>query len=203
MKLLCFVDLHGSMPVLDLLKEKAKHVDAVIAAGDLTTFERNIEHVFHKLSQFKKPVFVIPGNHESTEIVQYLSKHSPNIIFLEQRWHELNRVLFVGSSGNAFAKDDPEFESSSRQFVKIISAKRKLRKEAFRYVFVCHAPPHGTKLDLLYGEHHGNRSIRKFILGTKPELAVCGHFHENQGKKDKLDKTIIINPGPHGRILTV
>jgi len=35
-----------------------------------------------------------------------------------------------------------------------------------------------------------NRVIKKY----KPELAICGHMHENQGKC-KIGKTIVINPG--------
>ena len=34
-------------------------------------------------------------------------------------------------------------------------------------------------------------------------MLLCGHLHENFNKKDKLNKTILINPGPNGEMITI
>jgi len=36
-----------------------------------------------------------------------------------------------------------------------------------------------------------------------PVLVLCGHFHENFRKQDKIKNTLIINPGPDGTIINV
>jgi len=74
--------------------------------------------------------------------------------------------------------------------------KKTIKKDS-KVVLVTHAPPYKTKLDHLEttNEYHGNESIRKFIKSTKPLLNVCGHLHENENKIDKINSTIILNPG--------
>ena len=62
-------------------------------------------------------------------------------------------------------------------------------------LFVTHAPPYGTKTDLLpSGDHAGSTSIRKIIEEFQPTLNVCGHIHESRGV-DKIGKTKVVNPG--------
>ena len=51
-----------------------------------------------------------------------------------------------------------------------------------------HAPTY-TKVDKIGKNPVGNKSIRNFISEAKPDLVVCGHLHENAGKKDKIGKT--------------
>lgn len=46
-------------------------------------------------------------------------------------------------------------------------------------VYVFHAPPFGTKLDMISSNVHvGSKSIRKFIEKNKPLLTLHGHIHE-------------------------
>lgn len=73
-----------------------------------------------------------------------------------------------------------------------------------RRLFWLHMPPpYRTKLDNLYGESVGNISFRKFLVKGKVDLMLCGHLHENFNKKDKLKNTIIVNPGPSAKIITI
>src|SRR5690606_8123947 len=68
-------------------------------------------------------------------------------------------------------------------------------KEEKITLFVTHAPPYGTKTDLLpSGEHVGSKSIRKIIEELQPTINICGHIHEARGT-DKIGNTEIINPG--------
>ncbi len=39
----------------------------------------------------------------------------------------------------------------------------------------------------------GSKILRKFIIEKKPKLVVCGHLHIPG--KERLGKTLIINPG--------
>ena len=71
-------------------------------------------------------------------------------------------------------------------------------------VLVFHQPPFGTKLDKISEVGHvGNKSMTKIIKSIKPILSVSGHIHETFNITDKIGKTILINPGPEGRIISI
>jgi len=73
-------------------------------------------------------------------------------------------------------------------------------------IYVTHAPPYNTKLDVLYnGGHAGSRSVRKFIEELSPPLSLHGHIHESHRMtneiEDRIGNTICINPGQTKQIL--
>ena len=93
---------------------------------------------------------------------------------------------------------DKHFEKIASGFLKILKTKNK------KYILMTHAPPYDTRLDKLFDEGHcGNKSVRNFIKKSKPLVAFSGHIHENNGKKDKLGRTRLINPGPEGTIVSI
>ena len=68
-------------------------------------------------------------------------------------------------------------------------------------VLVSHGPPYGTSLDLGWGgEHLGSTDLRELILSDSPQAVLSGHIHESPEMsgawKDKIGKTICVNPGP-------
>ncbi len=67
-------------------------------------------------------------------------------------------------------------------------------------IYVIHAPPFNTKLDIIMTRVHvGSRAIRKFIEQNQPLLTLHGHIHESPKMSgswiDKIDNTICINVG--------
>jgi Icc-related predicted phosphoesterase len=72
-----------------------------------------------------------------------------------------------------------------------------------KLVMLFHAPPYGNKTDIIMGDHVGNKSYRDFIREEKPLLVVCGHLHDNEGVQDHIGKTLIINPGPEGKLIEI
>jgi len=71
---------------------------------------------------------------------------------------------------------------------------------ADKTVYVTHAPPFNTALDILYsGEHIGSRAIRTFIERYQPPLTLHGHIHESASRSgafyDRIGKTVSVNPG--------
>ena len=66
MKILAFVDTHGSDKAINKIREKAKkeNADILICAGDVSVFEQNLEKILKKLDSLNKPVLIIPGNHD-------------------------------------------------------------------------------------------------------------------------------------------
>ena len=73
-------------------------------------------------------------------------------------------------------------------------------------VYVMHAPPFRTNLDVLYdGRSVGSRAIRQFIETNQPYLTLHGHIHESPSRSgsywDKIGNTVCINPGQGTREL--
>ena len=62
-------------------------------------------------------------------------------------------------------------------------------------VFVLHAPPYGTRIDIIHsGIHVGSTAVREFIEVEQPDIFVRGHVHEGQGE-DRIEKSRIVNCG--------
>jgi len=196
MKLLCFVDLHGSLSALKAIEKKSKHADLIICAGDLTIFEQNLDYYLSKLNKLNKTVFIVHGNHESPEVMKKSCSLFNNIKFIHGKHFRIDNDIFFGFGGGGFSMVEPNLLKDIKKF-------KNIAKEEDKIILITHAPPYNTKLDYLMKEHHGNKTIRQFIEKIKPILVVCGHFHENAGKEDKIKNSLLINPGPKGRIIEV
>ncbi len=200
MKILAFSDMHGSRKALKQVIEKSKEADFVLCCGDLTIFEQDLKLLLGKLDRIKKPILMIPGNHENSPTLKKACSEFRNIVYMEGRAFESDKLIILGAEGNGFSITDREFDKVAKSFLKILKSKKKGKK----YVLMTHAPPYDTRLDRLFdGGHCGNKSIREFILKSKPLFAFSGHIHENSGRRDRLGDTSIINPGPYGMIVRV
>lgn len=200
MKILTFVDLHGSLKALKKLQALVdkQNPDVIVCAGDISIFEQNLDYLIHRISKFKKPVFIVHGNHEEAGIMKKSCSLFKNVNFIHGQAKEHEGVLFIGWGGGGFSTSDKEFEKKSKEFLKEM-------KKYDKVVLVTHAPPYRTRLDKIIEESCGNKSIRKFIANNtkKIKLSVSGHLHENAGAEDHVRKTRVINPGPFGKIVNV
>ena len=199
MKILAFVDLHGRRTTLKKIVARANKddIDMVVNAGDLTIFGDKLNSIARELSKIKKPIIMLPYNHETDEEIKNICKKYPQMIYLQKKWLRKKNYLFMGYGGGGFTFIDKKFEKLAVQFKKLI-------KKGDRVILISHAPPYNTKLDILEnGEHCGNKSIRKFIDKEKPNLVICGHIHPCANKKQKIGKSLIINPGWKGKVIEI
>lgn len=198
MKILAFVDSHGSSDALKKVREKAKkeNADILICAGDVSVFEQHLERILKDLDSLGKPVLIIPGNHESEARLKLLCSRFKNIVYLHKGMLRIRDYVFIGFAGNGFSETDSEFRKWSAK------VKDELRKKD-NVILVTHAPPHRTSIDKIMGSHCGNKDIRQFIEKVDVLLAISGHLHENAGKEDRIRKTRVINPGPYGMVVDV
>ena len=199
MKLLVFTDLHANVTSLKRIEKKVReqNPDVIINLGDFTIFEQNIEDVLERLELLNKPVLIIHGNHEDARILQKLCKRYPNLKYVHRRIITINSYNFVFHGGGGFyygkrLSGDKDFDRL------VIENKHKLKGKLCLFT---HAPPANTRPDYLrWAGHVGCTSYKRFIDKYKPVLALCGHLHENFGKKQKIRKTTVANPGPEGEI---
>ncbi len=202
LRILAFSDLHGDEKALKLLEKKARKADVLVCAGDFTVFENNILRVMRKLDSFGKPVMLVHGNHEEAMLVAEICTKLRNIKFVHRKAYsssEFPDYAFVGHGGEGFDFVSEDFERFASAAMRKI---KQLQKQKKKIIFVTHQPPHKTKLDFIW-KHHGSKSYAKFVRKMQPLLHICGHLHETQGKKDRIGKTIVINPGPKGMIVEV
>ncbi len=195
MKFLTFTDLHEDKSVLKILLKRISQddIDFVICAGDISTFGRGLKHALRQFDQIGKKFYVIPGNHESDEMLKEASKGLSNCIIFHKRAFKIENYVFLGYGTDGFSLEDAEFRKIAREWY------GKYKGE--KIVLVTHGPPFGTKIDLMEKRHVGNKDYRKFIERVTPKLVICGHLHETAGVMDQIGKSKIIHPGWEGMVI--
>ena len=198
MKILAFTDLHANFKAFKSIENlvKQEDPDLLIDCGDISIFENELEYLVSRIAELGKKCLIIHGNHESSGRFAEACKEHKNIIFLHNNVQRIGKYLFFGWGGGGFSLRDKAFEEAAKKSM------TDLRKDD-KIILLTHAAPYGTDVDYLFGEHAGNKSIRKFIEKYNPIIALCGHLHENNGKSDKIASTKVINPGPMGRIIVI
>jgi len=201
MKILAFTDVHGDPKYLNKILERIKKEDpdVVVCSGDISNFSYGLRTILKKFD-LNIPFLIIPGNHETPEEIYVYSKEFKSIKDIHLKHFILGSFFFVGCGGGGFTEHHAEFEQSEKKFSELIN-KLKVQDHKYKVILVTHQPPYKTKLDKIYGEYSGSKSIRKFIEKNQPAYCICGHIHENENKSDKIGETIIINPGPDGQII--
>ncbi|MDP3765219.1 MAG: metallophosphoesterase, partial [Nanoarchaeota archaeon] len=167
MKLLAFTDMHLSSYAFKKIKSKAKRQkpDLLVCAGDVSIFEHGLGLILNKLSKFNKKTLILHGNHETGSVLKKLCSKHKNIIFMHKQQYIQNNCIFLGYGGGGFSLTEPEFCKTGKKFEKIIK-----HNNNKKIIFITHAPPYKTKLDLVAGSHCGNKTFRNFILKNKIDL---------------------------------
>ena len=196
MKILAFVDLHGSAKSLKRIVEKAKNCDVVVCAGDLTVFGADIDFIVGELNKTGKPSLFVHGNHEDDASFRKSCSLFKNAKFIHNSSYRYGDYLFIGWGGEGFSRTSAGLEKESKRLTALI-------KKGDKVIFVSHAPPYATNLDYIYEEHHGNKTIKEFVKDIQPNLVICGHFHELAGKEDFIGKIKMVNPGKDGKIIEI
>jgi Icc-related predicted phosphoesterase len=201
MELLAFTDLHGRINGLREIIKTARNgeISALLCAGDLTFFGANLHELLKKFNS-ELPLFIIPGNHELPEDIKNALKKFKFVKDIHGKASFLDSCTIFGLGGSKITPFSTPFEMDDKQIEKKLG---KFKKKKGKLILVTHEPPHNTLLDYVNDMHLGSIAIRKFIEKHQPDYCICGHFHENAGKRDKVGKTIVINPGPNGQVIKI
>lgn len=194
MNIVALTDIHGAYESgLKIVERESP--DVLIIGGDLTTVGtvKEAEEAVRRFQQLAATVLCVAGNMD-------LPQHDD--LFLR---------LGVSINGCGFIHDDVGFFGVSAAPVSPLHTPYELSEEEIsrrirtgyadvracgRTIFVPHAPPYGTKVDIIRsGIHVGSTAVRDFIDDAQPDVVVCGHIHEARGQ-DIIGKTAIINCGP-------
>ncbi len=195
MRILAFADTHSNKTAMKKIVKKAKKADILVNAGDVSLFGEGLERMMVELDRIGKKVLMIHGNHETVSEIKEGCRMFKNLKDIHRKVFKKEDIVFLGFGGGGFSLKDKRFERISSRWTEKYKGKK--------MVLVTHAPPYGTKIDVVLDEHVGNKSIKKFIRKSKPVLAISGHLHENSGKKDKVKDCVVVNPGPDGKLITL
>ena len=196
MKLLLFGDVHSNKSYVDTIIKKSKNVDLLVCVGDISMFQSHMKAVLKDLNSIGKKILMLPGNHEIEEDLEEACQKFENIIYLHKDHFEIDDFIFFAYGSGGFAQEDRRFEKLSKKWEKLINQNNKA-------ILLTHGPPYKTALDKMGRSYVGCKSYNKFIEKVKPILAVSGHIHESFQKTDKIGDTVLINPGPEGKLYKI
>jgi len=175
-----------------------------------------------ELKTIKKDIFFIMGNDDFRVNETILIEQNDNLKYIHKKRFNLSSKNIVGYgfvNPTPFRlKDWEKFEDGrqerSQQMhdyeIRTVEKEEGTIKEDLnnfiklsnpkKTIYVMHAPPFDTKLDVIReGTHVGSKAIRSFIEEQQPFLTLHGHIHESPKMSgsytDKIGKTICINIG--------
>jgi uncharacterized protein len=195
MRIIAFSDIHGNYRSVESLLRDIQPYDVVVIAGDLTTYgtNREAEEAVRGFQTCGKPLMIVAGNMDPPLLEETFSQLGVSI---NGRGKVLEDVGFFGVSASPFSPLHTPYEISEAEIRLRAAAGYKAVEGARWKIFVPHAPPANTRLDVVRsGRHVGSIAVREFIERHQPDVAICGHIHE-AGGVDAIGKTTIINCGP-------
>lgn len=195
-KILAAGDFHGDSSATKKLAEKAakENVDLVILTGDITGFVETNNLLKPFVSKGKKVVFV-PGNWETSEVADFLSKlyGIKNVGYHYVKYDNVG-IFGVGSADWQISLNEKKtFDKLKKDFGHI--------KDLEKKIMVSHIHAAGTKSE--FSGIPGSKALRKAIEEFQPDLFISGHIHEGEGLSEKIGKTRVINVGKKGRIIEI
>ena len=175
-----------------------------------------------ELSKLKKDVFFIMGNDDFRINETILKNANENLKYINKKRFNLFNKNIVGYSfvnPTPFSlKDWEKFEDEKKEMppqthdyeirtikkeegtIKVYLNNLIKLSNPKKAIYVIHAPPFNTKLDIISSRTHvGSKAIREFIEKEQPYLTLHGHIHESPQMSgsyiDKIGKTACINVG--------
>jgi Icc-related predicted phosphoesterase len=195
MKLLLFSDIHADLAGAARLVELAADVDLVIAAGDFAVKHDRLAETIDVLRAIETPTVAVPGNNETDAALAAACAAWPAATVCHGSGAEVaGRTVFGLGGGIPPTPWDWSFD------VDEAAASDALADCPDGALLVVHSPPRGH-LDGAGGAHHGSVAILEAIERRRPPLVVCGHIHECWEQESRIGDSLVINPGPAGRVL--
>jgi len=194
MNILALTDIHGSYKkAADIIRTVS--ADIVLIGGDLTTVGsvREVEQALKEFSAITNKLLCVAGNMDLPEHDDLFTRLGLSI---NGRGVMIDDVGFFGVSGGPYSPLHTPYELSEEEISRRIEAGYGNIQQSRVKVFVPHAPPYATKVDIIHsGLHVGSAAVRDFIDREKPDVVICGHIHEARGL-DSIGRTQIANCGP-------
>jgi Icc-related predicted phosphoesterase len=196
MKIVALTDIHGKYTEAASII-RAERPDAVVIGGDLTTVG-SMKEASGALGLFRSEcpeLLVVAGNMDLPEHDDMFFQMGVSI---NGRGRMIGDTGFFGVSGAPHSKLKTPYEISEERILALARAGYHEVRGARVKIFVPHAPPYGTRVDIIHaGIHVGSTAVRDFVEDHPVDAVVCGHIHESRGM-DTIGETRIVNCGLAG-----
>lgn len=198
MNILALTDIHGAYDAAESILRKIAP-DVLVIGGDLTTAGSvgEAERALQRFQPHAQHILCVAGNMDSPEHDDLFVRMG---ISINGRGVRIGDVGFCGASGAPSSRLHTPYEIGEEEIERRLRAGYAELKGCRRVILVPHAPPFGTRVDILHsGIHAGSSAVRDVVEDLEPDLVLCGHIHEARGL-DVVGKTKIVNCGPavHG-----
>jgi|WetSurMetagenome_2_1015567.scaffolds.fasta_scaffold21631_2 uncharacterized protein len=194
MRILALSDVHGAYDLADQIVRKEPGIDVLVVAGDLTTHgsRKEAEAAIGILRSRVPRVLAVAGNMDTREIDLGYQEGDMSI---NGRGVCIGEVAFFGVSGCPFSPLHTPFELAEDAIRELAEKGWKEIAHCRYKIFVPHAPPYNTRLDVIRsGSHVGSTAVRAFVEKAQPDVVICGHIHESAGL-DTLSQSRMVNCG--------
>ena len=168
--------------------------DHIIVTGDITNYggSHDAAVVLNRLQAVNSSILAVAGNLDQPDVARYLEDLG---ISLHGRGRTIQGLGIMGLGGSNYTPFNTPYEFSEAELGAFLAAGFAQVDSGSNFILVSHAPPVGTKTDLLVnGRHVGSTAVRAFIEEKQPLLCLTGHIHESQGE-DRIGRTLVLNPG--------
>ncbi len=216
--ILYVTDVHGNKETYERVLEEAlkREVAAVIIGGDISPtgfLDISIQaqrdflegYLIPRFEDFRKhriEIFIMMGNDDFSVNLDllYRAERKGIVKLMHGKVHRLGSLWLVGYSCiNPIPFMLKDWERSEEEIRKDLERLKGMSSPG-KTVYAFHAPPFGTRLDVLFtGEHKGSKSVKEFIEKEQPFLTLHGHIHESPDVsgvwKQSIGNTLSINPG--------
>jgi len=197
-KVLAIGDIHGDTGLVKRLAEKAKkqEIDLIILAGDLTLVDSSTKNLIGPFAKTKKPVLLIPGNHESQATTDFLTEMYSDVQNIHGYSFKKGDLGIFGAGGGDAINITPD-----KEILKLLKKSHKSIEKLKKKIMVTHMHPKGSKSE--FSGFKGSSAVKKAIKEFKPDIAICSHIHEAAGLEDKIGKTRVINVSKKEKIFEI
>lgn len=192
---IAFGDIHENIDNLFLIEKKLRDADLIVISGDITSCGgvKNAQRVLNSVREFNKNIISLAGNMDGRDVLEVLEKEG---VLIHGKGKKFGVAGFFGCGGGPISPFRTPFEIDDMEFKETLIKGYEEIKDAEVKILITHAPPFNSKVDLTKtGVHAGCKEVREFIDNFQPDIHICGHIHEARGQ-DKIQKTLIFNPGP-------
>ena len=168
--------------------------DVCVIGGDLTNVGsvKEAEAALERFRPLCKHLVCVAGNMDLPAHDDLFVRSGESI---NGRGIVIDGIGFFGVSAAPVSRLHTPYEITEEQIAETIAAGYKDVVKCKRKIFVPHAPPYGTRVDIIHaGIHVGSTAVRDFIEDYQPDVVLCGHIHEARGQ-DKIEETKIVNCG--------
>ncbi|MBN2443684.1 MAG: metallophosphoesterase [Spirochaetales bacterium] len=194
MKLLCITDIHGDNAKIPFILKKEANIDLVVLGGDITHLGgyKEAKELLRPLVNLDMNILAVHGNMDKEGVLSYLEEQGLNI---HGKCVVKETIAFIGLGGsNPTPFHTPHEYSDTEAYLILKKALSEISMNKTK-VFISHAPPKNTRLDITKsGMHVGSELVRDIIKNYSIDLCLCGHIHESSGI-DHIGDSLCVNTG--------